>query len=54
MGIHYEKSQMTTKEDSEAPGPSKKVNEEKSKSYANVLKSAINDEDNNKKENNFL
>jgi hypothetical protein len=40
---------MTTKEDLEAVGPSKKVNKEKYKSYADVLKSSISDEDNKKK-----
>jgi hypothetical protein len=52
MGLGYDKIHMTTKEDPEVIGPSKKVNEEKYESYANVLKSSINDEDNKKKENN--
>jgi hypothetical protein len=51
MGLGYDKSYMTTKEDPKAPGPSKKVNEEKYKSYVDALKSSISDEDNNKKEN---
>jgi len=45
-------SQMTTKEDPKVVGPSKNVNEENSKIYADVLKISINDEDNKKKENN--
>jgi hypothetical protein len=51
MVLGYDKSQMITKEDLEATGPSKKVNEEKSKSYVDVLKSSSSDEDNKKKEN---
>jgi hypothetical protein len=50
-GLGYDKSQMTTKEDSKATEPPKKVNEGKSKSYVDVLKISINDEDNRKKEN---
>jgi hypothetical protein len=52
MGLGYDKSQMATKEDLEATGPSKKVNEEKSKIYADVFKISISDKDNKKKENN--
>jgi hypothetical protein len=52
--IGYDKSQMTTKEYSKTTDPSKKVNEEKSKSYDDVLKNPINDEDNRKKENDVL
>jgi hypothetical protein len=50
-GLGYDKSQMTTKEDSKATEPLKKVNEGKYKSYVDVLKISINDEDNKKKEN---
>jgi hypothetical protein len=46
---NYDKSQMTTKEDPEVVGTSKKVNEEKSKKCVDVLKSSISDEDNEKK-----
>jgi hypothetical protein len=52
MGLGYDNSQMTTKKDQEVAGPSKKVNEEKYKSYVDVLKSSISDEYNKKKENN--
>jgi hypothetical protein len=45
---------MTTKEDPEVVGPSKKVNEEKSKSYVDVLKISVTDKDSEKKENNVL
>jgi hypothetical protein len=54
MGLDYYKSEITTKEDPEVAGPSKEVNEEKSKSYVDVLKSSISDEDKKKKENNVL
>jgi hypothetical protein len=40
---------MTTKGDPKSKGPSKKVNEEKYKSYVDVLKSSISDEDNKRK-----
>jgi hypothetical protein len=43
---------MITKEYREVARPSKNVNEEKSKSCVDVLKSSISDEDNKKKENN--
>jgi hypothetical protein len=49
--LGYDKSQMTTKEDSKAIEPSKKVNEGKYKSYVDVLKISINDRDKRKREN---
>jgi hypothetical protein len=50
-GLGYDKSQMTTKEDSKAIEPPKKVNEGKSKNYDDVLKSSISGEDDKKREN---
>jgi hypothetical protein len=49
--LGFDKSQMNTKEYSKATEPPKKVNEGKSKSYAEVLKRSISDEDNRKREN---
>ena len=50
-GLGYDKIHMTTKDYSKATESPKKLNERKSKSYVNVLKSFINNEDNRKKEN---
>jgi hypothetical protein len=47
--LGYDKSHMNTKEYSKATDPSKKVNEGKYKSYVDVPRNSINDEDNQKK-----
>jgi hypothetical protein len=52
MVLGYDNTQMTTKENPKATGPSRKVNEEKYKSYVDVIKSSTIDEDNKRKENN--
>ena len=54
MVLGYDNTQMTTKENPKATGPSRKVNEEKYKSYVDVIKSSISDEDNKKEKNNGL